>query len=1334
MNTGNSTPRDNATPTRPTYTRDQGQYLADTYRSLPHAGYLALDPNSKDGKLPLGEKPDTVVPGRKHTSNDAHVTVDELPDYVAAGYGMGVVAGYDANKGKYLVIVDADNWEDMNAFATWYQSRNPGGGKPVVSVNTPGRTASQTHSGGAHYYLIVDAADWPDPGPTTATMTENGVGAANHVLGTVRLGWGVKFGSSYACMPSTQRVVNGQWRDYMPNTDDDGRVLVTKAYEGFVQDLLDYNDNPTTRKIDDLGDVVEPNSDDFDPLYDDTATAVLRRLVSGEVTREDHDNCSAFANATHMLATAVFHNRAVKRWNWAHPDDNRPLLDTTGSMLDDEVYADRYEAALRIYAPTMMDAVERDLPSPDRLRKPKTTTRTVTPVGVTSDSDDYDADTLAGLRDLASYATPGGGIDTIQEWEDSDEDSATWDTLFQMLGDYTRVRDARCGCAQFLRDDSDAAHSLVAHDRATCESGRATTQAVVYSTYDDPRYAYLAPRADGGEARDAAGNRLLSKFDVLSMALGGYEEAGRWLDEWFHERNNEQLAGAFAGYTATDPNTPTVVPAAPAPTAPATTTPATAPATPTPAPATVTPPTPPTAPANADANTTPATVPGAGTADVGTTVAVPTPAPTPAPVATTATSPTPPTPPTPPTLHVVPPLPPTPPATTNTTDDGDDATIDELGDRLAAFSDLVEVADGKVHVRGREGGMPEVLNHDLATRVVDLVDYYADRANRTPDRDLVYTVAKTVNTGALTGKGIGENSPFDPRLIREICNSTPLTRAVATRATRAGVNPVAALYATLARFACRIHPRVTTPDVSHLDHGRRGSTLNLNIMSIGSSGAGKSTAMNRPWPDKRYGFDHACYYDYDLANRGPGVRDTKPGEDTAHLTSLVRKPDDPDPNEEQVPVGGGKFGVVDTTQAVSTKAATNDPLTQPLRYPVWQVEGTLTEPRVGLDWDPDNGGEVGSGDVLADVLGEYVEVDVDSAANVPGVGDGKDKGDGKDTGEAPRRRTETVWRTKERAVFTVEFDEFEAALAKASDKKAALIPHLNTAWAGNRLGNLTRSGGDRRIDGPYRLVRVANAQPQLFPRIREKGDTGMLQREIMVAVEYPWGSCDVGIDPYGEADLLYPCDVLVTEDNPTGAIAGFTFDPDVFAEAYIDEVGRPRHGEDTAAMTHRNLNLIRLSCVLAAAHGVSHVTLPLWDLARHLIDYATRSFYYMRDESKAALYQRTADDADADVVRRASQKQAHDDRVAKVAAGIVEVVRKQAAKDKPATRRDFDRRYSGTDSEAFIDEALRLLTTPPSGAPALVVVPPTGRQTAPRYTLPGTATGTPPTTVVPASS
>ena len=87
-----------------------------------------------------------------------------------------------------------------------------------------------------------------------------------------------------------------------------------------------------------------------------------------------------------------------------------------------------------------------------------------------------------------------------------------------------------------------------------------------------------------------------------------------------------------------------------------------------------------------------------------------------------------------------------------------------------------------------------------------------------------------------------------------------------------------------------------------------------------------------------------------------------------------------------------------------------------------------------------------------------------------------------------------------------------------------------------------------------------------------------------------------------------------------------------------------------------------------------------------------------------------------------------------MAAGIVEVVRKQAAKDKPATRRDFDRRYSGTDSEAFIDEALRLLTTPPSGAPALVVVPPTGRQTAPRYTLPGTATGTPPTTVVPASS
>lgn len=197
----------------------------------------------------------------------------------------------------------------------------------------------------------------------------------------------------------------------------------------------------------------------------------------------------------------------------------------------------------------MMDVIERDLPSPDRLRKQKAT-RSVTPVGFVPENGDYDPDTHAGLLEQASYAKPGGGIDTIREWENSGEGSADWDELFQRLGNYTRVRNARCGCAQYLRDDSDAAHSLVAHDRTTCDSDRATTQAVVYSSYDDPRYDYLAPRADGGEARDSAGNRLLSKFDVLSMALGGYEEAGQWIDEWFHEHNNEALANALQGYTS----------------------------------------------------------------------------------------------------------------------------------------------------------------------------------------------------------------------------------------------------------------------------------------------------------------------------------------------------------------------------------------------------------------------------------------------------------------------------------------------------------------------------------------------------------------------------------------------------------------------------------------------------------------------------------------------------------------------------------------------------------------------------------------------------------------
>lgn len=1309
MNKPNSTSRDNMIPTRTTYTKEQGQFLSDAYRSVPNAGYLALDPNSKDGKLPLGRKPDTIVPGRNHTSTDATVTVDQLPDYVANGYGLGIVAGYDAVKDQYLVVVDADNWQDISAFEAWYRAHDPEHKRPVVSVHTPGRTASQTHSGGAHFYLVVDAADWPDTGGT-ATLTEHSVGAANAVLGEVRLGWGAKLGRSYACMPSTQRVVNGQWRDYSLNLDDYNRVQVTKAYRGFVHDLIHYSKNPPTGKVNTLGTITTPTWGEYSAPTDNDTVAVLRRLVSGQVTRDDATSPD-FSKATQALVEVVQYNRRVRRWAWDNPGSTSySLLRIDGDILDDDKYADRYEAALRIYAPTMMDVIERDLPSPDRLRKQKAT-HSVTPVGFVPENCDYDPDTHAELLEQASYAKPGGGIDTIREWENSGEGSADWDELFQRLGNYTRVRNARCGCALYLRDDSGAAHSLVAHDRTTCDSDRATTQAVVYSSYDDPRYDYLAPRADGGEARDSAGNRLLSKFDVLSMALGGYEEAGQWVDEWFHEHNNEALANALEGYTAN--GNPTVASSI---TPPTPTTPVTAPATPAPSP------TAPTSAANVD--TRPATVPEVGTADMDTTGAVP--APTPAPVTTLLT------PPTPPTLHNVPP---TPPVSANATDDSDDdPTIEQVGSRLAVFSDLVEVVDGKIHVCGREGGMPESLPLDLATHVVDLVDYYAERTGLTPNRDLVYTVAKTVNTDGLTGRGIGENSPFDPQLIATICNATPLTRAVATRATRSGLNPVAAIFNVLRRIACRIHPRVTTPDVSHLDHGREGSTLNLNLMYIGESGSGKTTAMHTPWPwpSKRYGFDHACYYDYDRANDGHGVRETKPGEDEAHLTSLIRKPGD-DPNAEQMPVANAS-GVVDMIQAATTKVAPRDPLLQPLRFSLTNVDGVLPM-RADTTWDPDAAGEIGSGDVLAEVLGEYVDVVVDSPTNATGVGtDRADSDDNDDTNAVVKRRTETVWRTKERACFTVEFDEFEAALAKASDKKAAMIPHLNTAWAGKRLGNLTRSSGNKSIDGPYRLVRVANAQPQLFPRIREKGDTGMLQREIMIAVEYPWGSCDVGIHPYDAADLAYPCDVLVTEDNPTGAITGFSFDPEVFNEAYVDEVGRPRHGEDTKAMTHRNLNLIRLSCVLAAAHGVTHVTLPLWNLARQLITYSTRSYYYMRDESKAAMFRQTTEDNDNDVVRKAGQKLAYDERVAKVAAGILDLVQTRAAKDKVATRRDFVRKYSGTDSALFIDDALRLLTTPPSGPPTLVVVPPTGNKRSPGYTLATPATGPGPNNPVSTSS
>lgn len=1305
-------------PPRPAFTREQGELIAAAYRNVPTAGYLALDPDSPQGKLPLRGKPDTVVPGRFHSAKSALVTVDEIPAYTAAGYGLGITAGYDEAKDKYLVIVDADNWLDCKAFESWYKLRDPQGNTPVVTMRTPGATDSYTHGGGAHYYVVVDAADMPKL--KSAKFDEKYVGGHQDQLGKeLRLGWGTKFKASYACMPPTQRVVDGEWRTYHCTADDNGELVVTTAYPGFVKDLVEYKNAKLDGRVADLGQIEQPaNGPSF-------AADVNDRDVARAVDDMLHGNLDAdtdtgtYWNAATLIADVVRYNRAVVRWQHVDPTTNLYQQDMWYSALSDDEVA-RYEAALRVYAPTMMDAAMRALPLPNQLA-PAAKAKANATAGASNTDEDEDTDMLDLLLSRASGMAAGSGSDSISKWENSNDETASYDYLFGQLGNYERVvKDADCGCAQYKRIDSTADRSCVAHDRATCDSDNAANQVVMFSKYQDKRYKHVAPRTTGTHGEDSSGNLLLSKFDLLSMAMCSYEKAGRWVDSWCDAVNIAALPGfkgvdsdqdqqtaaqvpAAAPATAAMPAAPAVVSAAPVPP-----TPPAAPAVPN-APATATatepadtaavvsapvPPTPPTATAVPNAPATAPATANAGAAVVPATMPAAT---APAASAAPAVAPAPPTPPTAaapatPALSLVPPMAEDQagaPAVANANFNDDEgaqdtaAGIDYYGAQLAQYSDLVEVEGKRVLVRlCEDSDHAEKLDKDKAKRCLALVEFYRDRTGIEPTEQLVFDVARNIATGKITGAGIGETSPFDPKTIADICNATPLTRAVATKAVSRTipVNPVAAIFNMLLKVACRIHPAVLTPVGP--DDDDAGSPLNLYLMLIGASGAGKSYTMKSGWPWKnhKYGFDHNCYADYSLANRGPAVRATKQVEADAHMTSLL-------------PLDQAAVAAAAKTTPHAIEVPNPDPLVQPQPYRIAGVEGVLPE-KVAYEWKPDRAGAIGSGESLGVVLGEYTDVEH------------KD-----DEGKV---EVEQVWGLAERAVYTVLFDEFETFIQKGSSSTSTLVSEMNSAWSGGQLGNVTVTRGDKSIDGRYRVCRVVGAQPALFQRIEQMGKTGALQREVMVAVEYPWGSNDIGFDRY-DGELRYPVDVLTTPDNPTGAIRSFTMDPDVFRQAFEERVGDPRGTEDQAAFSHRNLQLIRIACLLTAAHGLTHVTMPLWKLARQLMDYSMRCYYYMRDEGAAEQLRRANKESQLHAYKRAAAAVARDEGVAGAAEKIMEVV--QAAGPEGAGRRDFTQKLSGGNYAPYLNDALAMLTSNAQGPAMVVEVPPPPGKRAKRYAL-----------------
>jgi hypothetical protein len=180
-------------------------------------------------------------------------------------------------------------------------------------------------------------------------------------------------------------------------------------------------------------------------------------------------------------------------------------------------------------------------------------------------------------------------------------------------------------------------------------------------------------------------------------------------------------------------------------------------------------------------------------------------------------------------------------------------------------------------------------------------------------------------------------------------------------------------------------------------------------------------------------------------------------------------------------------------------------------------------------------------------------------------------------------------------------------LKPAKGETNTVIPALNTAWAGQQLGNKTRGRGDRRTSGPYNIFVLAGLQPKLSGQLFCHNDSGFLQRFVFVATADTYRLADAPnipvptVTPSGDMPIINFGDM-------------FTADPRVMAEVEeTDGDYELDHLFDDYAemMSHAPQVQIRIACLGALLHGTLYVSWELWEWSGWILEHSYRVFMWL---------------------------------------------------------------------------------------------------------------------------
>jgi hypothetical protein len=232
---------------------------------------------------------------------------------------------------------------------------------------------------------------------------------------------------------------------------------------------------------------------------------------------------------------------------------------------------------------------------------------------------------------------------------------------------------------------------------------------------------------------------------------------------------------------------------------------------------------------------------------------------------------------------------------------------------------------------------------------------------------------------------------------------------------------------------------------------------------------------------------------------------------------------------------------------------------------------------------------------------------------------------------------------REPAVLTIVEDELDNLAAK-SQQGSTLSNTVLSAWSCGPIGDLSRTHGNRQINGaehPYSVFLAGGIQPARSASMvgRTAVNSGLAQRVFFLATEDPWfynGELGEEGAPTRQAQVAQPDLGPAAGDDPVGwdpVTHRYTL-PDVPVGVTVGFCDEMRHamavqhtarGDLDPAATHLVRMRIRIACLMALHSGATEVSSAVWDWAGMVMEHRRRTFAFVRRGADIAAQEETDD-------------------------------------------------------------------------------------------------------------